>query len=202
MTRAEEQKRPDVAARRERWRDEVMPSLDPARLVFLDETAAKTNMARARGYAPRGERLEGYVPYRRWETTTFLGAMRQGGFVAPLVVDGAMTSELFLAYVERELIPALSPGDVVVMDNLSCHTQKAVGEALSRAGCRALYQPPYSPEYNPIELAFSKLKRLLREVGARTVEALWDALGGLLDRFSPDECANYFRHRGYTATPS
>lgn len=202
MTRAEEQKRPDVAAKRERWREEVMPTLDPARLVFLDETAAKTNMARTHGYAPKGERLEGYVPYRRWETTTFLGAMRRGGFVAPMVVDGAMTSELFLAYVRRVLIPELKPGDVVVMDNLSCHTQQAVRDALEAAGCRALYQPPYSPEYNPIELAFSKLKRLLREAAARTVEALWDALGRLLDRFSPDECGNYFRHSGYHATPS
>ena len=202
MTRAEEQKRPDVAAKRERWRAEVMPTLDPARLVFLDETAAKTNMARTHGYAPKGERLEGCVPYRRWETTTFLGAMRRGGFIAPLVVDGAMTGELFLAYVERVLIPELEPGDVVVMDNLSCHTQRAVRDALEAAGHRALYQPPYSPEFNPIELALSKLKRLLREAAERTVEGLWSALGRLLDRFSPDECANYFRHRGYTATTS
>jgi transposase len=202
VTRAEEQKRPDVAAKRERWREEVMPTLGPARLVFLDETAAKTDRARTHGYAPKGERLEGYVPYRRWETTTFLGAMRRGGFVAPMVVGGAMASELFLAYVRRVLIPELKPGDVVVMDNLSCHTQQAVRDALEAAGCRALHQPPYSPEYNPIELAFSMLKRLLREAAARTVEAPWDALGRLLDRSSPDECGNYFRHSGYHATPS
>jgi transposase len=202
VIRAEEQSRPDVAARRERWRSEVMPGLDPARLVFLDETAAKTNMTRTHGYAPRGQRLVGFAPYRRWQTTTFLGAMRQGGFVAPLVVDGAMTGELFVAYLERVLIPELSPGDVVVMDNLSCHTQKAVREALEAAGCTVLYQPPYSPEFNPIELAFSKLKRLLRKEAARTVEALWQALGRLLDEFGPDECRNYFRHRGYAATPS
>lgn len=202
MTRAEEQRRPDVAAKRARWQAEVMPTLDPARLVFLDETAAKTNLARTHGYAPKGERLEGYVPYRRWATTTFLGAMRRGGFLAPLVVDGAMTGELFLAYVERVLIPELEPGDVVVMDNLSCHTQTAVRAMLEAAGHRVEYQPPYSPEFNPIELAFSKLKRLLREAAERTVEGLWSALGRLLDRFSPEECANYFRHRGYTATPS
>jgi transposase len=170
--------------------------------VFLDETAAKTNMARSHGYAPEGERLEGYVPYRRWQTTTFLGAMRQDGFIAPLVVDGAMTSELFLAYVERVLIPELRPGDVVVMDNLSCHTQKAVRQALEAAGFRVEYQPAYSPEFNPIELAFSKLKRLLRKAAERTVEGLWAALGRLLEQFRPEECRNYFRHRGYTATSS
>jgi transposase len=199
---AQERLRPDVADRRERWLSEVMPGLDPARLVFLDETAAKTNMTRTHGYAPRGERLVGEAPYRRWQTTTFLGAMRQGGFIAPLVVDGAMTSELFLAYVEQVLIPELSPGDVVVMDNLSCHTQKAVREALEAAGCTALYLPAYSPDLNPIELAFSKLKRLLRKAAARTVEALWEAIGRLLDQFGPEECANYFRHRGYASTPS
>jgi transposase len=202
VSRAEEQLRPDVAAKRQRWRDEVMPGLDPAKLVFLDETAAKTNMARTHGYAPKGQRLEGYAPYRRWQTTTFLGAMRDGGSLAPLVVDGAMTSELFLAYVERVLIPELKPGSVVVMDNLSCHTQAAVRERLEAAGHAVLYQPPYSPEYNPIELAFSKLKRLLRKAAERTVEGLWSALGRLLDQFSPEECRNYFRHRGYAATPS
>jgi transposase len=179
-----------------------MPGLDPQRLVFLDETAAKTNMARTHGYAPRGQRLAGQVPYRRWQTTTFLGAMRADGFLAPLVVDGAMTSELFLAYVERVLIKELRPGDVVVMDNLKCHTQTAVRAALEAAGFRVEYLPPYSPDCNPIELAFSKLKRLLRRGAARTVEALWDTLGSLLDQFRPKECANYFRHRGYAATPS
>jgi transposase len=199
---AEEQLRPDVAESRRRWRDEVMPGLDPGRLVFLDETAAKTNMARTHGYAPKGHRLEGHAPYRRWQTTTFLGAMRAEGFIAPLVVDGAMTTELFLAYVQRVLIPELSPGDVVVMDNLSCHTHQAVRQALEAAGCSVLYQPAYSPDLNPIELAFSKLKRLLRKEAARTVEALWAAIGRLLDEFGPDECRNYFRHRGYVSTPS
>ena len=134
-----------MAARRDEWRGEVMPGLGAGRVVFLDETAAKTNMARTHGYAPKGQRLEGYAPYRRWQTTTFLGAMRQGGFLAPLVVDGAMTSELFLAYVQRVLVPELGPGSVVVMDNLSCHTQQAVRLALETAGHTVLYQPPYSP---------------------------------------------------------
>jgi transposase len=202
VTHAEEQLRPDVAARRRDWLEEVMPGLDPGRLVFLDETAAKTNLSRTHGYAERGRRLEGRAPCRRWQATTFLGAMRRGGFIAPLVVDGAMTGELFLAYVRQVLIPELAPGDVVVMDNLSCHTRKGVREALEAAGCRALYLPPYSPDLNPIELAFSKLKRLLRKAAERTVEGLWALLGRVLDEFSPRECANYFRHRGYTATPS
>jgi transposase len=199
---AAEQRRPDVAARREQWRGELRPQLDPARLVFLDETAAKTDMTRTHGYAPCGQRLEGEAPYRRWQTTTFLGALRAEGFIAPLVVDGAMTSALFLAYVRRVLVPELQPGDIVVMDNLNCHTQKGVRAALEAAGCRALYLPAYSPDLNPIELAFSKLKRLLRKAAERTVEGLWSALGRLLDHFGPDECRHYFRHRGYTATPS
>jgi transposase len=196
---ASERLLPHVAARRERW-PEVAAALQAGKVVFLDETAAKTNMARTHGYAPRGRRLLGRAPYRRWQTTTFLGAMRAGGFLAPLVVDGAMTGELFLAYVRRVLVPELRPGDVVVMDNLSCHTQKAVREALGAAGCRVEYLPAYSPDLNPIELAFSKLKRLLRKAAARTVEALWAALGRLLDHFSPQECASYIRHCGYPAT--
>jgi transposase len=200
VIRAEEQRRPDVAASRQRWRAEVMRGLSGGKVVFLDETAAKTNMARSHGYAPKGRRLEGFAPYRRWQTTTFLGAMRAGGFIAPMVVDGAMTSELFLAYVQRVLIPELSAGDVVVMDNLSCHTQLAVREALEAAGCSVLYLPAYSPDLNPIEMAFSKLKCLLRKAAARTAEALWDAIGRLLDCFSPQECASYIRHAGYPAT--
>ncbi len=179
-----------------------MPSLDPERLVFLDETAAKTNMTPTHGYAPRGQRLQGEAPYQRWQTTTFLGAMRAEGFTASLVVDGAMTSELFVAYVEGVLVPPLRPGDVVVMDNLSCHTQRVVRERIEAAGAGVLYLPAYSPDLNPIELAYSKLKRLLRKAGERTVEGLWSALGRLLDHFSAEECRNYFRHCGYAATTS
>jgi transposase len=199
---AQEQSRPDVAARRQQWQSEVMPELQADRLVFLDEIAAKTDLTRTHGYAPRGQRLLGWAPYRRWQTSTFLGAMRAGGFLAPLVVDGAMTGELFVAYVEQVLIPELEPGDVVVLDNLSCHTQKAVRQALEAAGCRVLYLPAYSPDLNPIEMAFSKLKRLLRKAAERTVEGLWSTLGRLLDHFSPQECRNYIRHCGYAATPS
>ena len=200
MIRATEQSRPDVAQRRQQWRDEVLPGLDGGRVVFLDETAAKTNLTRSHGYAPRGQRLEGQAPYRRGQTTTFLGARRASGFLAPRVVDGAMTSELFVASVERVLIPELQPGDVVVMDNLSCHTQLTVRGLIEAAGGSVLYLPAYSPDLNPIERAFSKRKRLLRKAAARTVEALWDTIGRLLDRFGPEECANYIRHAGYPAT--
>jgi transposase len=177
-----------------------MPQLAVARLVFIDESAAKTNMARTHGYAPRGERLIDAAPYGHWHTTTFVGALRAEGFVAPMVIDGAVNGELFLAYVERVLVPELRPGDVVVMDNLASHKAAGVRAAIEAAGGRALYLPPYSPDLNPIENAFSKLKRLLRAAAERTVEGLWRAIGRLIDRFGPGECRNYFRHCGYTAT--
>jgi transposase len=186
-----------VAARRAAWRAEVAPGLDPRKLVFLDETWAKTNMTRTRGYAPRGQRLVDAAPHGHWHTTTFVGALRPSGFIAPVVVDGAVNGELFLAYVRQQLVPALRRGDVVVMDNLGSHTTAGVRAAIEGAGCRLLFLPPYSPDLNPIENAFSKLKRLLRSAAERTVDGLWSAIGGLLDRFTPRECRNYFRHCGY-----
>ena len=200
MIAAAERSRPDVAARRAEWLAAVMPGLGADRVVFIDETAAKTNMARTHGYAPKGRRLEGAAPYRRWQTTTFVGALRSTGFMAPLVVDGAITGELFEAYARRVLVPDLRAGDVVVLDNLACHRRAGVRQAIERAGCTLLLLPAYSPDLNPIEMAFSKLKRLLRKAAARTVEALWEAIGQLLDRFSPEECRNYIRHAGYPAT--
>jgi transposase len=179
-----------------------MPALDPARLVFIDETWAKTNMTRTHGYAPRGARLVDAVPHGHWHTTTFIGALTARGFIAPMVVDGAINGELFLAYVTTVLVPELRRGDVVVLDNLGSHTVAGVAGAVEGAGCRLLYLPPYSPDLNPIENAFSKLKGLLRAAAERTVDGLWAALGRLLDEFRPDECRNYFRHCGYTATPS
>jgi transposase len=187
-----------VKARRDEWRAEVMPGLDPARLVFIDETWAKTNMTRARGYAPRGERLVGAAPHGHWNTTTFVGALTTRGFIAPMVVDGAVNGAVFRAYVEQVLVPELRRGDVVVMDNLGSHAAAGVRRAVEGAGCRLLYLPPYSPDLNPIENAFSKLKRLLRSAAERTVDGLWSAIGRLLDRFSRRECRNYFRHCGYT----
>jgi transposase len=174
-----------------------MPTLDPRKLVFVDETWAKTNMTRTHGYAPKGQRLIDAAPHGHWHTTTFVGAIRADGWIAPLVLDGAINGEWFLAYVERVLVPELRRGDVVVMDNLGSHTPAGVRRAVEGAGCRLLYLPPYSPDLNPIENAFSKLKGLLRSAAERTVDGLWSAIGRLLDRFSPRECRNYFRHCGY-----
>jgi transposase len=201
VTRAAEHDRPDVAERRARWRAE-QPAWDPARLVFVDETWAATNMSRRYGRAPVGERLVCAVPQGHWKTTTFVAALRAGGLTAPLVVDGAMTGDLFVAYVRQVLLPELRAGDVVVLDNLSCHKRAEVRTLIEAAGAEVRYLPPYSPDFNPIELAFAKLKALLRKAGERTVEGLWSFLGRSLDAFGPQECRNYVRHCGYTATPS
>ena len=201
MTRAAEQDRPDVAARRDRWRVD-QPGLDPDTLVFIDETWASTNMSRRYGRAPLGERLVCPLPHGHWKTTTFVAALRAGGLTAPLVIDGAVTGDLFVAYVEQVLVPCLRPGDVVVMDNLSSHKRAAVRQAIEGAGCTLRYLPPYSPDLNPIEQAFAKLKALLRQAQERTVAGLWSFLGRALDAFTPQECRNYFRNCGYTATPT
>jgi transposase len=187
-----------VKRQRQEWAA-AAPGLDVERLVFLDETWAVTNMARLYGRAPAGQRLVEAVPFGHWKATTFLAALRVGGLTAPLVIDGAITGELFEAYVRQQLIPTLAGGDIVVMDNLICHKRAGVKAALAAAGCRAVYLPPYSPDYNPIELVFAKLKRLLRKDPERTVAGLWDRLGRHLDDFSAAECHNYFRHCGYSA---
>ena len=191
-----------MRARRDEWRA-AQPSWDPAKLAFVDETWASTAMARTHGRCPRGERLAMAVPHGHWKTTTFVAAPRYGGLTAPVVVDGAMTGDLFVAYVEQQLVPTLRPGDVVVMDNLACHKRPGVRRAIEAAGCELRLLPPYSPDLNPIEKAFSKLKARLRAVARRTVEALWEYLGRVLDEFAPAECRNYFASCGYPpATPS
>jgi transposase len=156
-------------------------------------------MGRRYGRSPKGQRLVCPVPYGHWKMTTFVAALRCDGLTAPLVVDGAVNGDLFVAYVEQVLVPTLQAGDVVVLDNLSSHKRVAVREAIEQAGCTLWYLPPYSADLNPIELAFSKLKALLRREGERTVEGLWTFLGQALDAFSPRECRNYFRHCGYRA---
>jgi len=171
--------------------------LDPSRLVFLDETWASTRMARTLGRCPRGQRLTATVPHGRWRITTFVGALRHTGFTAPLVVDGALNGQTFRAYVEQALAPTLSPGDVLVMDNLSVHKVAGIRQAVEMRGATLLYLPPYSPDLNPIELAFSKLNALLRSAAERTTAALWNRIASLRARFPPAECANYFRHCGY-----
>lgn len=196
---AAEQDRPDVAEARRQW-SAAQLALDPDRVVFIDETWAKTNMTRTYGRSERGARLPAKTPYARWETTTFLGAMRSTGFVAPLCVDGAINSELFAGWVEQHLARTLRPGDVVVMDNLSSHKTRRVLAAIEGVGAEVRYLPPYSPDLNPIELAFSKFKRLLRDGAQRTTAKLWQLCGRVLDLFTEPECRNYLRHCGYRYT--
>jgi transposase len=194
--RAAEQDRPDVAQARRAW-IQALPRLDPDRLVFLDETWATTNMTRPHGRAPRGARLVAAVPHGHWHTTTNVRGLRSTAPVAPLVLDGAINGGAFGADIEQMLAPTLAPGDIVIMDNLGSHKVGGVREAIEARGAELLYLPPYSPDLNPIELAFSKLKRALRSAAARTLDGLWNTIASLLDRFTPAECAAYFRHCGY-----
>lgn len=184
-----------VRARRRWMREQGM--FDPARLVFIDETAANTKMVRLYGRCGRGERLVGRVPHGHWKTITFVGALRQGGMTAPLVVDGAMNGETFLTYVEQCLAPTLKRKDVVVMDNLPTHKVRGVREAIEARGATLRYLPQYSPDLNPIEMAFSKLKAFLRKVAERTVQRLCRRIGSFVRSLSAREAANYFRHAGY-----
>jgi transposase len=177
-----------------------MIGLDARRLVFLDETWTTTNFTRLRGRAARGERLVDKVPHNHWKTTTFLAALRFDGLTAPLVIDGAVDGPLFLAYVRQHLAPTLRPGDIVIMDNLASHKVAGVRRAIEAVGGQLFYLPPYSPDFNPIEQVFAKLKWLVRSAKERTVDGLWNLLGRLLDRFPPQECRNYFRNSGYATS--
>jgi transposase len=173
------------------WR-QSQPRLDLGKLVFIDETSATTHMTRRGGRARRGQRCLASAPQGHWKTTTFAGGLRRDRLIAPMVIDGPMDGEMFLAYARRFLAPALRPGDIVILDNLSSHKVAGVREAITSVGATPLYLPPYSPDLNPIEKFFSKLKALLRKAAARTVEALWTTIGTLLKTLSPEECANYF----------
>ncbi len=170
--------------------------MDPARFVFLDETGASTNMVRRYGWGPRSGRLVDAAPHGHWRTTTFVAGLRSSGFVAPLVLDGPMTGEAFRAYVEQFLAPALESGDIVVMDNLAAHKVAGVREAIEAAGASVMPLPAYSPDLNPIEQAFAKLKVGLRKAGARSRDALWTTVGRLLGEFSSSECRNYIANSG------
>ena len=185
-----------MAAARLRWRRD-QATLDPTKLVFIDETWAKTNMARLYGRCAKGQRLVCPVPHGHWKTTTFIAGLRHNAITAPLVIDRPMNGVIFKAYVEQMLAPTLSPGDIVVMDNLSSHKIDGVRQAIEDRGARLLYLPPYSPDFNPIEMVFAKLRALLRKAAERTVDALWDTIGETLDTFTPQECVNYFKHAGY-----
>ena len=185
-----------MAQARADWQQQ-QGALDPARLVFLDETGTTTNMTRRFGRAPKGERVIGAVPHGHWQTSTFVAGLRQDGLIAPLVLQGAMDGEVFLAYVQQFLAPALRPGDIVVIDNLPSHKVAGVREAIEAAGASLLYLPPYSPDLNPIEKVFAKLKALLRSAACRTMDALWTTIGSLLEQFTAAECTTYIAHCGY-----
>ena len=195
---AAEQDREDVAQRRRLWKF-WQAHLHQHQLVFIDETGANTKRTRLGGRSFRGERVVSKVPHGHWKTTTFVGALRSTGITAPLVVDGPMNGEMFLAYVPQQLVPTLRKGDTVILDNLSSHKRAGVKEAIEAVGARLVYLPPYRPDLNPIELAFAKLKALLRRAAARTVDELQSTIAQLIDRFSTKECLAYFRHRGYSA---
>jgi transposase len=185
-----------VARRRAQW-TKYQGKVDPARLVFIDETWTKTNMAPLRGWAPRGERLKASVPHGHWKTMTFLAALRSNRVEAPWLLDGPIDGDSFRLYVERVLVPTLRLGDIVVMDNLGSHKSAAVRQAIRAAGARLFFLPKYSPDLNPIEMLFSKLKHWLRKAAARTQNAVCDAIASILEDISETECANYFIEAGY-----
>lgn len=188
-----------MAARRQEWQ-EVMFGLPVERFIFLDETWLTTNMTRRYGRALRGQRVVDAVPHGHWKTTTFLAALRSTGMTAPLVIDGALDGDCFCAYVRQILVPELREGDIVVLDNLSSHKRVEARDAIEAAGARVVFLPPYSPDFNPIENAFAKLKHLVRCAKKRTVDELWAYLGRVLNAFAPSECVRYFRNCGYAAT--
>ena len=193
-----EQSRPDIAFKRARWLAHQR-KIDPRRLVFIDETWIKTNMAPLRGWGLRGRRLDARVPHGHWKTLTFIAALRHDRVDAPCVIDGPINGDLFTAYLEQVLVPTLRPGDVVVLDNLGSHKGRRGRRAVRQAGAHLLFLPPYSPDLNPIEQLFAKLKHLMRDAEARTVEATWQKVGALLDLVSPAECANYLKNSGYAS---
>ena len=193
---ATEQARAAVARKRARWQA-LKRHLDPDRLVFVDETWIKTNMAPLRGWAQRGQRLKGYAPHGHWRTMTFLAALRTDGISAPCVFDGPINTRCFQAWVEQELVPTLRPGDIVILDNLASHKAKAVRQAVQGAGARLWFLPPYSPDLNPIEQAFAKIKHWMRNAQRRNFEDTWRHLGHLIATIEPSECQNYIRNVGY-----
>lgn len=187
-----------MARRRRRWR-QYQGWLDPARLVFIDETWVKTNMTRTHGRCARGKRLVAKVPHGHWRTLTFLAALRSDRIDAPCVIDGPINGRSFLAYVEQFLIPTLKSGDIVIMDNLGSHKRQAIRAALTAVGAKLFFLPPYSPDLNPIEQVFAKLKTLLRKAAERSITATWQRVGELIEHFSPQECTNYLANSGYAS---
>ncbi len=181
---------------REAWFD-LQPEFAPEHLIFIDESGLSTNMARMRGWSRKGERCKAAIPHGHWKTITFVGGLTLNGFIAPMLIDGPMDGECFRAWIEQMLAPALRPGDIVVMDNLPAHKVAGVREAIEACGAELLYLPPYSPDFNPIENAFAKLKAHVRKAAARTFEALENAAADALRQFDPRHCINFFAHAGY-----
>ncbi len=182
--------------RRAQW-NKYRPAIAAERLVFIDETWAKTNMAPLRGWAPRGQRLNAKVPHGKWRTLTFLAALRHDRIEAPWLLDGPINGERFRIYVEQVLVPTLKPGEIVIMDNLGSHKGKAVRQAIRAAEAKLFFLPKYSPDLNPIEQVFSKLKHNLRKASARTPDEICTAIGAILDTYTAEECRNYFNNAGY-----
>ena len=197
--RASEQKRPDVARDRAVWKTRRQPFMRGhlERLVFIDETSLKTNMTKTTGWAPEGTRLIDHAPGGHWNTQTFIAGLRHDRIDAPGVISGPMDKEMFEIYVEAILAPTLRQGDVVILDNLPVHRSTVAANILKEIGAWFLFLPKYSPDLNPIEMAFSKLKALIRKVAARTYDDLWRALGSVCSLFTPDECYNFFNAAGY-----
>jgi transposase len=195
---ASEQTRPDVVRKRTRWKAR-QAHVDRKRLVFIDETWVKTNMEPLRGWGPRKERLKAHVPHGHWKTMTFLAALRHDRIDAPWVVDGPINGKVFSAYVEKVLVPTLVQGDIVVLDNLGSHKGKPARAAIRAAGAHLLFLPPYSPDLNPIEQVFAKLKHLIRKARTRAFEDTWRTVGKTLDTFAPNECENYLKNSGYVS---
>ncbi|OCW59637.1 transposase [Hoeflea olei] len=187
-----------MARKRRRWRS-FQASLDPRRLVFIDETWIKTNMAPLRGWEQKGKRLRGFAPHGHWRTLTFLGALRCDRLTAPCVFDGPINAQCFRAYVEQQLVPVLRPGDIVIMDNLGSHKSVAIRQAITAAGARLWFLPPYSPDLNPIEQAFAKIKHWMRQAQKRTIEDTWRHIGHLITSIQPTECRNYLENVGYAS---
>jgi transposase len=193
-----ERARSDIARRRRRWQS-WQAYLDPQRLVFIDETWIKTNMAPLRGWGPKGDRLRALTPHGHWRTLTFLGALRCDQLTAPCVFDGPINGECFRAYVEQQLVPVLKQGDIVIMDNLGSHKSAALRKLIKAAGARLWYLPPYSPDLNPIEQAFAKIKHWMRCAQKRTIDDTWRQIGSLVATIEPSECSNYFANAGYAS---
>jgi transposase len=193
-----EQSRPDIARKRARWKAH-QHRIDARRLVFLDETWIKTNMAPLRGWGPRGQRLDARVPHGHWKTLTFIAALRHDRIDAPRVIDGPINGDIFTVYIQQALVPTLAKGDIVILDNLGSHKGKAARQAIRKAGAHLLFLPAYSPDLNPIEQVFAKLKHLMRDASPRSVAATWRKAGQIIDLFTPQECSNYLVNAGYAS---